>query len=1401
MKNITVYGLLVIGVLVAMSLFIGTSSAVTLAFNSQPSFAQNESTSIFTAIVAVRSASGKSYMADRNGIATMPELKTIEDMRAFIAQYEPSPQDAAMVRMYFENQGLTIVAQDNLFLIVSGTQQQFDLALGSMGLISRKLKEDVGDLTIQDVELQTGHAQELSLIDGIIITKPTSGDVLPQSISSSSAPVGCDPDSFSLDEVAHLLRVDNLHQSGLTGKGVKIAFADSGVDIAHSYFYGRPIKIYFYEVSSNGKVDDVYRNFDPSTDNGHGTMVASILSAFAKDSIFFSFALRPDEQDHISPSTLVSILAYIKKYGVADVFSLSQAVWEEMPGSEIVASDVRVEMINFMSVGNIVLVGSGNTKQAMGDYDSGHNALAAIPEVIAVGGADIGSKLSPYNYSASGGYGRLVYEYTGAASFDSILFSGRHVPDVVGLFGPDICHPHPGKKLDKFTTGPIGTSGATPQIAGIVALLKQRNPSLTQPQIRYILQNNAWDIIQGESGDGDPAGVGYDPATGYGLPLASWAIQDSVVLRPGWNVLSLTKTHTGEYTALNLLQEINASRFRCFNVTHWPTNKGKYEGIQIDPDGTLYGFDFPLSLGEGFFLGCNGPESYWQPSGVKYVDTVQTLHFKEGFNLFSVPYSNVTCTAKDIWKETGNTCWRVYKFDGQWSEIGNTPTAKFGRNFPLSSGEGYGVVCNADIDWTPSCEGSFLTKDTLPSSINTFTPGLVTDSHLLSLIANSRQTISESESAVACSPQNVTLSNVSDQRFSVSWSTTEPCMGSVVINNGSNPIFQAFDDRGLRFSGTTHHVSIQGLEANTTYSFGLLSGDIWDDQNGLFYRVVTGAGLPGISQSSNVHGQVINHGAETAQDAIVYVRLENHSVSPNTYSALLSFPLDEYVDGYAINLNNARADDGGSFFNNTSVTHLSLKANGGSAGEVSTILPVDLMVTQIVTATALSLPNIAPEKPTLTEPASGIVVLQPTFRFSAIDASGNSLTYRLEISKDNFASIAETFDSRNSADGWSDSSFLSGEEAQFKIPHSLENLLAYQWRVFAYNGNTWSKASDIAVFSIKRYGTVFMPLILRNFRSDIAPAPTSTPQPSVTPRNTPIPTSTPNIPPPDMSKWQDTFSNAEKLSSQFQTKVLNDSLQLSFPDSVTTFAESQAMEEHPEYIGDPCVDFWDVQSWGRGGHTYVTLNAQSIGESTNWGIFRPSLSHQGLYQVDAWIPNHYAYQFPCTSYIPGSDTENAAYEVHYISGVTTIYGVQSTLRDEWLHLGSFTFGAGTDGYVNLSDLTGEPFASHYVVFDDLSFTLVEMDGWVMSEDIALPSGKQWSSVSFFRSEPSGTHVWIDVMTTDSATVLLENVQSGASLTSIDSNTYSVIRLRARFKSSALISSAKLDWWSVAWMQP
>src|SRR5690606_34617811 len=122
-------------------------------------------------------------------------------------------------------------------------------------------------------------------------------------------------------------------------------------------------------------------------------------------------------------------------------------------------------------------------------------------------------------------------------------------------------------------------------------------------------------------------------------------------------------------------------------------------------------------------------------------------------------------------------------------------------------GEGYFVFCSHSAAWTPTCTGTYSGFADLATAVpmNYYHPSQSSPLELNSKIALANLNIQDAYTE--CNPQNVRMSNIGDQTFSVSWTTKDPCMGSVILHNDQVLLFQAFDDRGVRYSGTTHHVS------------------------------------------------------------------------------------------------------------------------------------------------------------------------------------------------------------------------------------------------------------------------------------------------------------------------------------------------------------------------------------------------------------------------------------------------------------------------------------------------------------------------------------------------------------------------------------------------------------------
>jgi len=139
----------------------------------------------------------------------------------------------------------------------------------------------------------------------------------------------------------------------------------------------------------------------------------------------------------------------------------------------------------------------------------------------------------------------------------------------------------------------------------------------------------------------------------------------------------------------------------------------------------------------------------------------------------------------------------------------------------------------------------------------------------------------------------------------------------------------------------------------------------------------------------------------------------------------------------------------------------------------------------------------------------------------------------------------------------------------------------------------------------------------------------------------------------------------------------------------------------------PCENtYWESIPTILGTTAYLTLNVNSPASSFNSGKWQPILPEEGFYRVEAYIPAHDPFTFCKPAVEVQGDTAEARYFIHHAGGDTWKFASQRPLADQWLDLGVYLFKAGSDGFVELSDLNGEASLSATVSFSALRFTFL-----------------------------------------------------------------------------------------------
>ena len=324
------------------------------------------------------------------------------------------------------------------------------------------------------------------------------------------------------DDVAVVLRATGVHERGITGRGVLVAMTDTGF-FAHPFYAWHR---YNLQVTLAPDATGVERD-----ENGHGTAEAANVFAGARDVDFVGVKMGANPTLAFKAASDLCPAVLTNSWG----FDLTGVT--ELPNFLRPLEAAVVEAVRDRGI--TVCFSAGN----------GHVAFPGMmPEVISVGGVYAAEAVNSTDFRLS------ASDY--ASSFDSLIYPGRHVPDVCGLVGlpPRAVYlmlpVAAGAAVDEELAGGgkypdgddtaasdgwaaiSGTSAAAPQVAGVCALLKQVQPDLPPDLVKAVLRASARDVTDGRSAMGQPAGGGHDGATGAGLVDALAAYRLARSIRP-----------------------------------------------------------------------------------------------------------------------------------------------------------------------------------------------------------------------------------------------------------------------------------------------------------------------------------------------------------------------------------------------------------------------------------------------------------------------------------------------------------------------------------------------------------------------------------------------------------------------------------------------------------------------------------------------------------------------------------------------------------------------------------------------------------------------------------------------------------------------------------------------------
>ena len=319
----------------------------------------------------------------------------------------------------------------------------------------------------------------------------------------------------------HVLQVnaDDVWAQGYTGKNVVVAVLDSGTNPDH-YDLKDHLWCGYADTDGDGEKDDpvngwnfVANNADIADDYGHGTHCAGIVcgdgtvgnvTGVAPDATLMTVKV-VNRTGGGTPAQMMSGVEFAIENG-ADVLSMSLG-FKRAQISETDIMLLRRTFENALLLGVPVCAAAGNDGDSYGAPDNVDYPAACPPPYLHpdqqanAGGLTsvicVGSVNANDEYVSSSSQGPVTWQGTG---YDDYPYNA----ECIGLIRPDIAAPgdliyslkHDENGKYKYMSG---TSQATPCVAGVIALMLEKNSALTPAQICETIETTAKKLTASKS--------------------------------------------------------------------------------------------------------------------------------------------------------------------------------------------------------------------------------------------------------------------------------------------------------------------------------------------------------------------------------------------------------------------------------------------------------------------------------------------------------------------------------------------------------------------------------------------------------------------------------------------------------------------------------------------------------------------------------------------------------------------------------------------------------------------------------------------------------------------------------------------------------------------------------------
>ncbi|MEV5962558.1 S8 family serine peptidase [Kribbella sp. NPDC051952] len=436
-------------------------------------------------------------------------------------------------RTLYANGGLTVIPADVAADVAAGT---LDRRLFEIGTLLDDHYDDASTPSIPLIVTYAGRAaahpalskatttHELPSVNGraVKVTKKDAGAFLAglrTARSSGPAKIWLDGKrKVSLDQSVPQIGAPEAWKAGYTGKGVKIAVLDTGVDSTHP------------DLSTQVAETRNFTDGPPEDQIGHGTHVASTIAGTGAASGGKYRGVAPDAR------------LYAGKVCIADCLESSILAGMEWAATEVHATAVNLslggpnapetdpleEAVSRLTAetGTLFVIAAGNSGPRAGTVESPGSAEAALT----VGAVDKQDRLADFSSRGPG------------------LGDGAIKPDVTAP-GVAITAARPLNKGVPPYQSMSGTSMATPHTAGAIALLAQEHPDWRAAELKAALMTSAKQLPGLTPFEQGAGRIDVGQATRQTLIAAPATVSFGTAVWPHQDDAPVTKTVTYRNTA------------------------------------------------------------------------------------------------------------------------------------------------------------------------------------------------------------------------------------------------------------------------------------------------------------------------------------------------------------------------------------------------------------------------------------------------------------------------------------------------------------------------------------------------------------------------------------------------------------------------------------------------------------------------------------------------------------------------------------------------------------------------------------------------------------------------------------------------------------------------------------